>query len=117
MAEIGEPAIPQLVRARGHENEKTRIYAAFALMNIRETAVPALIQALTDESKYVRGEAAAALGGMDAKVAIPALERAVASWPHGWPANSAVEVLRILREPDKGVVRNEIEAQRLNRQE
>jgi len=115
LAEIGEPAIPQLIRALGHGNEDTRVHAAFALMNIGETAVPALIEALADESKYVRGEAAAALGGMDAKVAIPALEGAVASWPPGWQRHSAVEALRILRESDKGVVRNYIEAQRLNR--
>ena len=117
LAEIGEPAIPHLIRVLAHENEKTRMYAAFALIKIGEPAVPVLMKALTHESKYVRGEAAATLGAMDAKVAIPALERAVASWPPpDWPRNCAAEALRILREADKGVVQNYIEAQRQWRQ-
>jgi len=79
LGEIGDPqAVPALLQALKIEgNEGVRAWAAGALGEIGDPqAVPALLQALKDESKFVRGQAAAALAKIGAP-AVPALLQAL----------------------------------------
>jgi HEAT repeat protein len=59
---IGEPAIPSLLDALGHDDAKTRGAAAFVLGEIRDgRVVPRLRKSLRDPSAEVRYEVAASL--------------------------------------------------------
>ena len=72
---IGKPAVPQLLAALRHENQRTRHAAAVLLSKMREqTAVPPLVAQLrTTEDAGEKLVLAAALGKLRDKRAVPAL--------------------------------------------
>jgi HEAT repeat protein len=67
LAHAGAEAVPAIVRELETGNEFGRVYATFALLNMRaqaRAAVPSLVARLMDESAWVRGNAAIALGNV-----------------------------------------------------
>ncbi|MCH8295154.1 caspase family protein, partial [Candidatus Poribacteria bacterium] len=79
LAEIGQPALPTLIKTMGNEDSDVRRRAASALRKIGEPAVPALIKALRDKNSSVRDGAAYVLGniGEPASDVVPALIQAL----------------------------------------
>ena len=51
--EIGEDAVPALIRSLKDQNQQVRSYAARTLAEIGESAVDALILALQDQNQLV----------------------------------------------------------------
>lgn len=82
ICQLGEAAVPALVKALQDERKYVRSSAADALGRIGPAAVarvPSLMQALKDERESVRSDAAGALGkiGPAAMAAVPALIQAL----------------------------------------
>lgn len=74
LGQIGEPAIPALIKALGDESTTVKSYAGMALGQIGEPAVPALLEALGDESLDVRSYALLALTQIGTPEAVKAAE-------------------------------------------
>ena len=75
LGEIGEPAIPALMKAGQDKNLQVRRSAAQVLIQMGPPAIPALAKALKNSDADVRSNAAEALGriGAEAKTALPQL--------------------------------------------
>jgi HEAT repeat protein len=98
LAQIGRPAVPELVRALRSGQQTLRITAAEILGKIgpeARDAAPALLEALKDPDYYLRSPAARALGRVHppADQAIPALRDVLVRDPVSFVAHSAAEGL------------------------
>jgi HEAT repeat protein len=78
LAELGEPAVPSLIKALRDKKREVQEETAFALAEVRdERIVEPLIQALKDEDPGVRAKAADALGLLGDKRAVEPLIQAL----------------------------------------
>jgi len=104
MGRVGLDAVPLLQNAIATAEEQTKIQAVEALGWIGPPAVTALIEALGHANALVRRHAARALGrlGPAAKVAEPALVRAVSDSDSGVREAAAVALRRVRGDRDFG---------------
>jgi hypothetical protein len=80
LAKIGNPAVPELIKALEGQNKYQKRYAAKALSEMGQLgadAIPALIKVLEDQDSHTREYAVESLGNMtdQAKQVLPILER------------------------------------------
>ncbi len=105
LVEIGEPAVPELVRSLASPNEYTRWEAAKALCEIHAPeAAPALVKRLEDDNFSVRWLAAEALIGLHLEGLVPLLQALVRHPDSVWLRQGAHHVLRALAKNGAGDV-------------
>jgi len=100
LVEIGEPAIPELVKATGSWDNKTWKQAMSVLEGIGLAAAPAVVASLEHEELYVRFHAATIVTRMELgdslSACASALERSLER-PNALDRSSAAEALGVLR--------------------
>ncbi len=105
LVEMGERAVPELVRSLESPNEYTRWEAAKALSEIHAPeAAPALVKRLEDENFSVRWLAAEALIGLHLEGLEPLLQALVHRPDSVWLRQGAHHVLRALAKNGAGVL-------------
>ncbi|MCH2378754.1 MAG: sulfatase-like hydrolase/transferase [Pedosphaera sp.] len=107
LASEGERALPELLRALGHDDASVRYWGAIGVGNIggaAKSGKPAMMTALKDSAPSVRIAAARALAAMgDAAKALPVLQRELES-EHQWGRLAAAIVLDEMDEPARPAI-------------
>jgi uncharacterized sulfatase len=107
LASEGERALPELLRALGHDDASVRYWGAIGVGNIggaAKSGKPAMMTALKDSAPSVRIAAARALAAMgEAARALPVLQRELES-EHQWGRLAAAIVLDEMDEPARPAI-------------
>jgi HEAT repeat protein len=99
LIDIGEPAVPPLIKALVDKRERVRWQAAKALSKIGSAAAgPALVRALEDKSFGVRWLAAEGLIALRHQGLVPLLEALVDHSDSAWLREGAHHILHTLAE-------------------
>lgn len=102
LIEIGEPAVPTLIKGLSHKNKQVQWESAKALIDIRSPqAAPALVQSLMDDHPSIRWLSAEALIALGKNCIKPLLKELLDNYDSSWLRQGAHHVLHALEREDK----------------